>query len=321
MHVPGSTPELAIYDFMSYCGGEVRRWISPRNWTEIARGVSVNGTLTDSQMGRCIPYPYRNTLVVVHDGAQTEYPLCQDAAGRPFIDGNKATLEPADSRRSRVRQVPGPTLRIGATVARGLATGTLGAITAGGPAVTPTDALAVVHVVIRDAAGAVVSDTGVVPRPGAETGDASIDVTVPAAGAARVELVAGPTVLATATRSAHAPTVTFRGLPTGTKVDSAKPLTVRWAARDADGDPLAATVLYAADGTHFSAVLSGTRASSAVIAAARLVPSSRGRVRVTVTDGFLGASGDSGRLRVAGRARAVFVDGGTGAGRCAPTGS
>ncbi len=49
-----------------------------------------------------------------------------------------------------------------------------------------------------------------------------------------------------------------------------------------------------------------------MIAAARLVPSSRGRVRVTVTDGFLAASGDSGRLRVAGRAPTVFVDGGTG---------
>ncbi len=168
-------------------------------------------------MGRCIPYPYPNTLVTLHDdGTQTEEPLCQDAAGRPFIDGNKPTLEPADSRRSRVRQAPGPTLRIGATVARDLATGTLGEITAGGPAVTPTDGLAVVHVVIRDAAGAVVSDTGVVPRPG-DTPDASIDVTVPAASAARVELVAGPTVLATATRSVHAPTVALRGLPTGTR--------------------------------------------------------------------------------------------------------
>jgi hypothetical protein len=75
--------------------------------------------------------------------------------------------------------------------------------------------------------------------------------------------------------------------PRGGSTAGGKNLTVKWKATDPDPDPLEATVSYAADGKHFSAVYKGPAATGAVqIRRSLLRGSDKAKVRVSVDDGF-----------------------------------
>ena len=83
---------------------------------------------------------------------------------------------------------------------------------------------------------------------------------------------------------------------------------MKWTARDADGDPLIATVDYSADGgRHWRVVADRVRAGSARVPSRLLSASRNGRLRVRVSDGFNAAVATSGRLRAAGAAPLVRI--------------
>jgi hypothetical protein len=112
--------------------------------------------------------------------------------------------------------------------------------------------------------------------------------------------------LATIPISANAPSVTLSAPASGSSLPASGPVTVSWAAADADGDALDATILTSADnGTTWRPLVAGLAGSSATIDASDLAgthgaPSAR--LRVLVSDGVLTGSADSGPLAVAGAA-------------------
>ena len=81
----------------------------------------------------------------------------------------------------------------------------------------------------------------------------------------------------------------------------ASSLTLRWAARDPDGDALRATIEYAPDGRTWRTVQQGPSRGRATVPARLLEAGARARFRVTVDDGFNRARAVSAPVRVAGR--------------------
>jgi DNA-binding beta-propeller fold protein YncE len=165
---------------------------------------------------------------------------------------------------------------------------------------------------LRDAAGAAL--TSVMPtvspihidgqRPGL-----LLEATLPfAAPTAAVVLSADGVELARRTRSPHAPTVKFVAPRPRSRLSGRTATVVRWAAHDADGDRLTATVDYSADGgRQWRVVADRVRASSARVPGRLLSASNNGRLRVRVSDGFDAATAISGRLRAAGTPPIVAI--------------
>ena len=123
---------------------------------------------------------------------------------------------------------------------------------------------------------------------------------VPAsAQAASVAIVSGGAAIATRTRSAHPPTVRVTAPASGTTVGASG--VVRWVAKDADSDALAATVAYSLDdGKHWRTIYSGPSTGSAKLPGAYFSASRRARVLVRVNDGFDERGARSGRFRARG---------------------
>jgi hypothetical protein len=94
-------------------------------------------------------------------------------------------------------------------------------------------------------------------------------------------------VLATKSRSAHAPVVRMISPHGGRIAGSARPITIRYKAADADHDALQALIEYSTnDGRSFKLISYGP-ATGRVRLPARLFPATRhGRIRITVNDGF-----------------------------------
>jgi hypothetical protein len=83
---------------------------------------------------------------------------------------------------------------------------------------------------------------------------------------------------------------------------------VRWSARDADGDPLTATVDYSSDGGRHWAVVAGPlTGNSASVPSGALSASRNARLRVRVSDGFDVTTVISGRLRSRGAPPVVQI--------------
>ena len=103
-------------------------------------------------------------------------------------------------------------------------------------------------------------------------------------GATAVDLVSAGKVLDHAARS-RAPTVKLLAPKRGTRVG--KSLDVRWKASDPDGDLLAETVDYSANGQNgWRTVYTGENATHATVPGSFLEASRHARVRVTVNDSF-----------------------------------
>ena len=118
------------------------------------------------------------------------------------------------------------------------------------------------------------------------------------AGAATVELLSGPTVVDRAARS-RPPVVRLVAPRRGARVGGR--LAVAWTASDPDRGALEAAIDFSADGGRtWRGVSSGPSRGRAVIPAGFLSGTDRARVRVRVSDGFNGASAQSGSFRVAG---------------------
>jgi hypothetical protein len=82
---------------------------------------------------------------------------------------------------------------------------------------------------------------------------------------------------------------------------------VRWTATDPDKDPLQVTIDYAPDGRSFRPVYQGPSSGSTSLSGDLLSASRKGRIRVTVNDGFNQARALSGAIVAAGRAPEVDI--------------
>ena len=165
------------------------------------------------------------------------------------------------------------------------------------------------HLVVRDAKGTVLSDTGVRsgfthidPGSGPAIPQNIIDAAVPApARAASVALEDDGKLLVQRTASAHAPTVRVLAPHAGARVRAGQGVEVSWKAHDADGDKLTADVAFSANGgRNWKTVALEQPGSSVRLPAGYFTRSQRARVRVTVNDGFHSTSALSGVFRAAG---------------------
>jgi hypothetical protein len=262
------------YDLMSYCpaggvyvpapGNEPIDWISARNWS------------------RLIDYPFY----------YTGYPDLPVQAG------------PAAYRRPRA--VSGTPVRVMATVAPGGAT-TIQEVTADARinlAPTPGSPY---RIELRDAAGHIL--TSVVPTTATihvdgvgRPQDLLLAATLPfSAATASVVVTSSGQDVAHRTRSAHAPTGRFLSPRPGARVGRSRITSVRWSARDADGDRLTSTLQYSPDGGRRWTVLAdGLTGHSARIPSRFLSASRNARLRVRISDGFDATIVESGRLRAVG---------------------
>jgi ELWxxDGT repeat protein len=140
--------------------------------------------------------------------------------------------------------------------------------------------------------------------------DVLLDATlpfVPATGA--VTISADGQVLASRTRSAHAPTARFLSPRRGTLLAGRTTL-VRWGADDADSDRLTAAVDYSADGgRHWKVVADGLTGGSARVPSRSFSASRDARIRVRISDGFDVTTVTSGRLVARGAPPVVQIIG------------
>jgi len=144
------------------------------------------------------------------------------------------------------------------------------------------------HVVVRDAVGRALSDTGaVVSTIESHAGDARVlRVKVPAAGAASVQITKEGKVVTERARSAHAPAVKIVSPRAGARLRSAKTV-LRWRATDADRDPLTMSLDYSADaGGHWSTIFIGRNRGRVTLPTRLLTGSRNARLRVRANDGF-----------------------------------
>jgi hypothetical protein len=147
-----------------------------------------------------------------------------------------------------------------------------------------SDAASPLRLRAYDANGASLGETGATLVGSTESPAAEGAFVGPVpASAASVELVPDGVVLDTAKRSA-APRVALlapqRGAPAG------KRLAVRWRVSDADGGTRHANVAYSPDGRTWRTVFDGPDRGHATLPGDALARSARGRLRVTIDDGF-----------------------------------
>jgi hypothetical protein len=145
--------------------------------------------------------------------------------------------------------------------------------------------------VARDAAGAVLASAPMAVREleGARGAPPLRQITgsVAAPTASRVEITASGAVIGARSRSAHAPTGRFLEPGRGGRVGRGASVLVRWAAADADGDPVEVEIDASADGGRtFRNVAGGSGLSRLALPRSLLAPSSRARLRLRISDGF-----------------------------------
>ncbi len=210
-------------------------------------------------------------------------------------------------RASRLAAPAVPSLRVRARVNRG----GVGEIVSVGPARGPSPAPApdaAYRVVARDAAGRELASAPVhaatapdEPSRGLTT---VLEGVVPAAGAARVEVTAGGSLLAARDRSANVPAVRLLA----PRRLGGRAATVRWRTADADPGPREVALDYSADGGRsFAPVLSGFDTGVARVPVHLLGASRNGRLRLRVNDGFDEGEAISGRIVVPRRTPSVTI--------------
>jgi sugar lactone lactonase YvrE len=151
----------------------------------------------------------------------------------------------------------------------------------------PVDPASAYFIEARDAAGTLLTSAPANASTIDDSGGVLIEGDVPAPkGTEQVLVWRGTEAGTRRVASPTAPKVKLQA-PRGGSTAGGKNLTVRWSATDPDPDPLEATVSYAADGKHFSAVYKGPAATGAAqIRRSLLHGSDKAKVRVSVDDGF-----------------------------------
>jgi hypothetical protein len=127
------------------------------------------------------------------------------------------------------------------------------------------------------------------------------------AGAARVEVRYGGSVLASRSASANAPTVALTAPAEGAEVP-AGPVEVTWAGADADGDALEYSLLYSRDGgTAWESLGTGLTGDGVTLNTNQL-PGGSVLLRVLVSDGLLSGQDTSGVINLPLHAPEVSID-------------
>lgn len=167
------------------------------------------------------------------------------------------------------------------------------------------------HVIARNAAGAAVADTPVLPVAGHSDHGAviySLSTQVPARGVASVEIALNGVVVAKRSRSPHAPVVQLLSPAAGEQVGRTPTVLVRWNAADADGNGLMATVDYSTnDGRSWRPVYLGPNRNQVELPGYYFARSSTARVRVRINDGFNETAAVSGRFTSLGTGPGVTI--------------
>jgi hypothetical protein len=262
---------LPFTDLETYCYvtlDDPAVWLSPFNWTKELNGLKVGGTLSGFGAG-----PARNRAVPRAAGGLLRVSASAPSTGAAEII---RVEHPENAQR------------------------------------TPADPSSAFHVVLRDADGEVVGDlpvtVDIVHSDSPPSVTTYLDAVLPAAGAARVEIVRDGEVIASRDRSAHAPAVRLTSPKPGARIPRTGKTTIRWRASDADGDPLQALVQYSPDNGHTWHTLSLGVAATRLAVGNRLFSAARrGRVRVVVNDGFADTTARSGAFRAAGARPSVQI--------------
>jgi hypothetical protein len=207
----------------------------------------------------------------------------------------------------RVAASPAPRLRVTASVADAARIDSVQRVTR---TTSIPGAPTAYHLIARGASGqtladAVMSGQAVHAEPAGRrlvlTGE------VPAAGAEQVDVVANGTVVASRHRSPHAPSLRLLSPRRGSHVRG-RQFTVRWRARDADGDPIAERIDYSLDGGRtWSGIGENAGAQSMRLPASLFARSGNARLRIVADDGFNETRAVSGRFRADGRPPTVRI--------------
>jgi hypothetical protein len=253
------------YDVMSYCGSDATRWLSAENWTASLNALNA----------------YEERLSAAHLVARVTAPATLPAgtsagslAGSSLlvfgiVDGSRAAItniEPAAAVPSLSSNTAGLALR---------------AVSASGAATETPLALEPIHL------------------DGTPADSEAFEAIAPAS-ADRLEVVSGQTIIGSDARPPHAPSAKLVTPSDGTKI-GARGALVSWTASDADGNPMYADVdVSTDDGRTWKIAALHVSGSSARLPAQLMPTSSRGRIRVRVSDGFNQTAVISGRLRFLG---------------------
>jgi hypothetical protein len=250
------------YDLMSYCGvPEQNYWVSAHNWNLFGLALPELPTTSSS------------------DGS---------SVGRVALP------------RARSLRAATPLLAVLARVLPDGSASFESIAPANGTKATPSVAGESLQLIVKDAAGNVVSATGVTGAIGhvdGQPGNLStlVAAEVPAANAASIELQRDGHVIAAATRSPHPPTVKVLAPHAGARVGGRRAVRISWSVDDADGGakPTAQVDLSLDGGRHWRALTGDVTAAKATIPAALVPFARRARVRVRVSDGWNTAAATS----------------------------
>ncbi|HEX6229265.1 MAG TPA: hypothetical protein VFZ41_07355 [Solirubrobacterales bacterium] len=223
-------------------------------------------------------------------------------ASRAVASGNRAEASAA-----------GPNL--GVTASIGAGGGQILRVEPRGGRVTDPVPTSDVIIRVRNGAGGIVSDTPVLARPthidtgGTGTNVVQVSAVVPAARGRTVELLKSGAVLDTHSRSNSTPKVRLIAPRKGARVGSRRALRVRWRARDANRDPLLASLDFSANGgRRWRPVATGLKGRKFALPLSYLARSRNARLRVRVSDGWNETASVSGRFSVAGPAPQVSIE-------------
>jgi hypothetical protein len=276
-HLGGAAPGTQYYDFMSYC--------PPGGVIESLDWISLRNW---------------NQLIAFHPPVQAL--TAAAASGGRAASGVPvrviATVDSADS-----------TSIVDVATGQATATGS----TPGSP----------YRIELRDGTGAVLASVTPNTTPIHVDGEPGqrpplvLQATLPLVpSTAAVVVTAGGHELARRDRSKQAPSAAILTPRRGSHVGGAATTLVLWAAHDADGDALSATVDYSPDGgRHWKVVADDVRGNSVRLPSRALSASRNGRLRVRVSDGFDVATATSGPLMAAGAPPSVRIIGSGGGGR------
>ena len=168
------------------------------------------------------------------------------------------------------------------------------------------------RIAARDGSGRLLSTTAVSQQLASGAAGVEpftvLEANVPSAGVARVEIVAGDTVVAARSRSAGQPRARFLAPTGGRRVGRARTVPVRWRVTDADGDPVQVKLDYSRNGGRtYTNVWTGPDTGSAQVPTEYLDATKNARLRLRANDGFNETSTLSARFELVPRRPRVEI--------------
>jgi hypothetical protein len=167
------------------------------------------------------------------------------------------------------------------------------------------------HIIVRDKAGKVLTDTAVLPLSihiHGQPPSTVLSTYIPGADVAGIEIRYKDRILVSRLKTASRPKVSIQGIQPKLRVSREDGILLQWDATDADGDRLEARVEYSADdGRTFHVVASGVAGRQVSLPQRLLSHSKQARVRVTVNDGFNDGVAVSDRFETEGVPPQVYI--------------